>query len=113
MKMTTQIPALKVYWWIVGKKKFSKTKFLMFFVNVKIFNALSTNKFKPRFARGFSTANTNFEVLLVYKYYPSDVAEFSVRERAECNAVRFAEVSDSLEIGVKLNISAGIKGIFK
>ena len=85
----------------------------MFCVNVKIFNALSTNKFKPRFARGFVTADTIFEVLLVYKYYPADVAELSVRERAERDSVSEAEVSDSLEIGVKLNISAGIKGIFK
>ena len=77
MKMTTRIPALKVYWWIVGKKKFSKTKFLMFCANVKNFNALLTNKFKPRFERGFVTADTIFEVLLVYKYYPADIIQLA------------------------------------
>ena len=49
----------------------------MFCANVKNFNALLTNKFKPRFERGFVTADTIFEVLLVYKYYPADIIQLA------------------------------------
>ena len=54
MKMTTRMSVSKGQYWIVGKNTCQKIKFLIFCVNVKISNALLTNKFKPRFARGFA-----------------------------------------------------------
>ena len=51
--------------------------------------------------------------ILFYKQYPSDIIQLTVGKRAERHSVRVAEVSDSLIVGVKFNISAGIKGIFK
>jgi hypothetical protein len=48
----------KGQYWIVGKNTCQKIKFLIFCVNVKISNALLTNKFKPRHVRGFTFVPT-------------------------------------------------------